>query len=207
MFKNFQLKFLIEKHSDIEITDVNPAQASMEFSLLKYEEITVKDWKKSALNSIKAYIKSYDLHPNDVVILSSKISLVRQLNELLIENEKTHCMFETYAELATCINMRIEDLKELNEDEINTKIKQNKDNIDRVRRAKKNHFYANSGLVKLSTIHSYKGLESKTVFYVMSEDDDAEIVYTSITRSSENLVILDVGSNNKCSSFLKGEIN
>ena len=116
-------------------------------------------------------------------------------------------MFETYAELATCVNMKIEDLKELNEDEINTKIKQNQENVDRVRRAKKNHFYANSGLVKLSTIHSYKGLESKTVFYVMSEDDDAEIVYTAITRSSENLVILDVGSNNKCSSFLKGKID
>ncbi|QTX21550.1 nuclease-related domain-containing DEAD/DEAH box helicase [Comamonas aquatica] len=207
LFKDFQLKFLIEKHSDIEITDVNPTQVSMGFSLLKYEEITVKDWRKSVFDSIRAYIKSYDLHPNDVVILSSKISLVRQLNELWIENEKTHCMFETYAELATCVNMKIEDLKELNEDEINTKIKQNQENVDRVRRAKKNHFYANSGLVKLSTIHSYKGLESKTVFYVMSEDDDAEIVYTAITRSSENLVILDVGSNNKCSSFLKGKID
>ena len=41
----------------------------------------------------------------------------------------------------------------------------------------------------------------------MSEDDDAEIVYTAITRSSENLVILDVGSSNKCSSFLKGKID
>ncbi len=207
LFKDFQLKFLIEKHSDIEITDANPAQVSMGFSLLKYEEITVKDWRKSVFDSIRAYIKSYDLHPNDVVILSSKISLVRQLNELWIENEKTHCMFETYAELATCVNMKIEDLKELNEDEINAKIKRNQENVDRVRRAKKNHFYANSGLVKLSTIHSYKGLESKTVFYVMSEDDDAEIVYTAITRSSENLVILDVGSSNKCSSFLKGKID
>ncbi len=207
LFKDFQLKFLIERHSDIEITDVSSAQVSMGFSLLKYEEIPIKDWKKSVFDSIKIYIKSYDLHPNDVVILSSKISLVRQLNELWIEDEKTHCMFETYAELATCINMSVENLKELSDDEINIRIKQNKEDVDRVRRAKKNHFYANSGLVKLSTIHSYKGLESKTVFYVMSEDDDAEIVYTSITRSSENLVIFDVGSNNKYSTFLKGEIN
>lgn len=207
LFKDFQLKFLIEKYSDIEITDVNPVQVSMGFSLLKYEEIKFKDWKKSVFDLIRVYIKSYDLHPNDVVILSSKISLVRQLNELWIEDEKTHCMFETYKELATCFGMSEEDLKALSEDEINIRIKQNKENVERVRRAKKNHFYANSGLVKFSTIHSYKGLESKTVFYLMDADDDAEIVYTSITRSSENLVIFDVGSNNKCSNFLKGAIN
>lgn len=207
LFKDFQLRFLLEKHSDIEITDVSSVQMGIGFSLLKYEATTTCDWKKSVFNSIKSYIKSYDLHPNDVVILSSKISLVRQLNELWIEGEKTHCMFETYEELAICTNMRVEHLKTLGEDIVNDLIKQKKEEVDRIRRAKKNHFYANSGLVKLSTIHSYKGLESKTVFYVMSESDDAEIVYTSITRASENLVIFDVGSNNKCSSFLKGAIN
>lgn len=207
LFKDFQLKFLLEKHSDIEITDVSPTQMGIGFSLLKYEETTVGNWKESVFDSIKSYIRSYDFHPNDVVVLSSKISLVRQLNELWIENEKTHCMFETYEELAVCTNMSVENLKALDEREINILINQNKEDVEMVRRAKKNHFYANSGLVKLSTIHSYKGLESKTVFYVMCEDDDPEIVYTSITRSSEHLVVFDVGSNNKCSGFLKDAIN
>lgn len=207
LFKDFQLQFLLEKHSDIEITDVNPSQINIGFSLLKYEAIPIGDWKKSVFDSIQSYVKNYDLHPNDMVILSSKISLVRQLNELWIESEKTHCMFETFEELATCTNMSVENLKALDENEMNNLLRQNKEDVERVRRAKKNHFYANSGLVKLSTIHSYKGLESKTVFYVMGEEDEAEIVYTSITRSSENLVIFDIGSNNKCSSFLKGAIN
>ncbi len=207
LFKDFQLNFLLEKHPDSEITDVNPAQMKMGFSLLKYEEIKVDDWKESVFDSVKSYIISHELHPNDVVILSSKISLVRQLNELLIKDEKTHCMFETYEELATCVGISIEKLKKLDENEINNLVNQNKEDVERVRRAKKNHFYANSGLVKLSTIHSYKGLESKTVFYVMDEKDDTEIVYTSITRSSENLVIFDVGSKNKCSEFLKKAIN
>ncbi|MBB1077964.1 NERD domain-containing protein [Rhodoferax sp. 4810] len=206
LFKDFQLKFLQEKHSDIEITDVSPSQMSIGFSLLKYEDIPIGNWKELVLDSIKSYIRSYELHPNDIVILSSAVSLVRQLNELWIESEKTHCMFETYEELAACANMRVEKLMALDESEINILIKQNKENVERVRRAKKNHFYANSGLVKLSTIHSFKGLESKTVFYILSKDDDPEIVYTSITRSSENLVVFDVGSNNKCSEFLKGII-
>ncbi|WGZ92697.1 MAG: NERD domain-containing protein [Candidatus Thiothrix putei] len=207
LFKDFQLKFLVEKHSDIELTDVRPTQMSIGFSLLKYEETTVDGWKELVFESINSYIRGYDLHPNDMVILSSKISLVRQLNELWIKGEKTHCMFETYEELAACTNKSVDEINKLNEKEINTLVNQNKEDVERVRRAKKNHFYANSGLIKLSTIHSYKGLESKTVFYVMSEDDDPEIVYTSITRSSENLVVFDVGSNNKCSSFLKNAIN
>ena len=111
-------------------------------------------------------------------------------------------MFESYEELSVCTNKCIEELENLDEKEINILVNQNSVDIKRVRRTKKNHFYSNSGLIKLSTIHSYKGLESKTVFYIMGEKDDAEVVYTSITRSSENLVIFDVGSKNICSEFL-----
>lgn len=207
LFKDFQLNFLIKNHSDTEIIDVNPTQVGICFGLLKYEEVKIKNWKELVFDSMKSYIMEYSLHPNDVVILSSSISLVRQLNELWKESEKTHCMFETYEELSKCTQTSLEHLKSLDESEINTLVKKNKEDIDRVRRAKKNHFYANSGLVKLSTIHSYKGLESKTVFYVMTAKDDAEIVYTSITRSSENLIVFDVGSMNKCSSFLKNALD
>lgn len=206
LFKDFQLQFLVQKHSDTEIIDVSSTQMGIEFNLLKYEEIPITGWKDAVFESVNSYIRCYELHPNDIVILSSKISLIRQLNELWIKVEKTHCMFETYEELAKCTNKSINELIGLDENTINTLIKQNKEDIERVRRAKKNHFYANSGLIKLSTIHSYKGLESKTVFYIMSDEDDVETVYTSITRSSENLVIIDVGSKNACSAFLKKAI-
>lgn len=207
LFKDFQLRFLLEKNSDIEITDVSPTQMGIGFSLLKYEQTALVNWKESVFDSISSYIINYDLHPNDVVILSSKISLVRQLNQLWVENEKTHCMFETYEELSKCINISLDALIALDEVAVNDIVNENKEDIERIRRAKKNHFYVNSGLVKLSTIHSYKGLESKTVFYVMDEGDDPEIVYTSITRSSENLVIFDVGCKNKCSDFLKSALD
>lgn len=165
LFKDFQLKFLLEKHSDIEITDVSPTQMGIGYGLLKYEEWTTSgDWKELVFDSINSYIRSYDLHPNDVVILSSKIFLLRQLSELWIEGEKTRCMFETYEELAKCTNKSVEDLRVLGEMDLNILISQNEEKVVMVRRAKKNHFYANSGLIKLSTIHSYKGLESKTVF-------------------------------------------
>lgn len=206
LFKDFQLQYLVNKHSDTEIIDVSPTQMGIGFSLLKYEEVPECGWKDLVFDSISSYIRSYDLHPNDIVILSSKISLVRQLNELWIKTEKAHCMFETYDELAACTGMSTDELKGLEEHGLNTLINQNKSVIDRVRRAKKNHFYANSGLVKLSTIHSYKGLESKTVFYIMDEGDTAEVVFTAITRSSENLVLFDIGGKHACSGFLKEAI-
>lgn len=200
LFKDFQMQFLVKKYSDTEITDVGPTQTGILFNLLKYESIPVGSWKAMVFDSIQSYINSHELHPNDVVILSSKISLVRELNELWIE--KTHCMFETYEELSICTNKDIDILKQLDENEINILVNQHKADIERVRRTKKNHFYSNSGLIKISTIHSYKGLESKTVFYIMGEEDDPEIVYTSITRSSENLVVFDVGGKNVCTDFL-----
>lgn len=208
LFKDFQLRFLIEKHLDAEIIDVGPpVQLSISLDFLKYEEISSGGWEKLVFNSFMKHVVDKELNPNDVVILSSKVSLVRQLNELLIIHEKTHCMFETLDELSYLTGKSTEELKRLDEDKINGLIKKNKTAVDKVRRAKKNHFYANGGLIKLSTIQSYKGLESKTVFYVMCEEDDAEIVYTSITRTSKNLVIYDVGSKNLCSDFLKEAIS
>lgn len=207
LFKDFQLQFLVEKHSDTEIISLSPTQMGIGYSLLKYEEISISGWKDAVFDSLKSYIRAYDLHPNDVVVLSSKISLIRQLNELWIERERTHCMFETFDEMAACTGMCADELMELDESAINILVNQKKEDIERIRRAKKNHFYANSGLLKLSTIHSYKGLESKTVFYLMCEGDNAETVYTSITRSSENLVVYDIGSKNVCSGFLKETIN
>ena len=212
LFENFQMQYLVVKYPDSEITNTSQKQIGFEFefelelNLLKYEPIPVSGWSTAVFDSIQSYIRTYDLHPNDVVVLSSQTSLIRQLNQFWVEKEKTHCMFETYEELSVCTHKGIDELKKLDENEINTLVKENKGSIERVRRAKKNHFYSNSGLIKLSTIHSFKGLESKTVFYVMCEKDDAEVIYTSITRSSENLVVFDLGSKNICSDFLAQHI-
>jgi len=206
LFKDFQEQFLIKKYSDTEIIETSSAQLGIGFNLLKYESIQVPDWKEVVFNSIQTYIKSYELNPNDVVVLSSKRSIVRQLNEFWIQTEKTHCMFESLEELATCLKVSIENLIKMDEQQIYNLSTTHKRDLKRVRRVKKNHFYANSGLIKLSTIHSYKGLESKAVFYVLSKRDEPEIVYTSITRAAEHLVVLDVGSNNMCSDFFAKHI-
>lgn len=210
LFKDYQLKYLLEKYSDSELFEQHNIQAGMNFDIIKYHACSL-DWEDECFKKIQTYIRSYNFNPNDVVILSSNIYLIRRLNEKLNEFEKTHCMFETYEELAELFMLckerySAESLKTLSADGLRDVINKNdeiKPEIERVRRAKKNHFYPNSGLIKLSTTHSFKGLESKTVFYIMDDKDTPEIIYTSITRSVENLIILDKSRDGTYAEFFR----
>ena len=101
------------------------------------------------------------------------------LNEAFKLSEKTKVMFEEASEV-TALAARIgRDSTHFPEE------------IDKIRRRKKCFFVQNSGLIKISTIHSFKGLESQTVFCILAPEDDAEMVYTGITRAQKNLVIFD----------------
>lgn len=64
----------------------------------------------------------------------------------------------------------------------------------------------NSGVIKLSTTHSYKGLESNTIFCILLKDDHEEMVYTGLTRAKTNLVVFD-HANSKYAEFFKETIN
>jgi len=74
--------------------------------------------------------------------------------------------------------------------------------IKAVRDNKKLHFWFNSGTVKLSTIHSFKGWEASTLFLVIEEKYESgdfkmsfpELIYTGLTRSKENLIVLNFGN-------------
>ncbi|QYK05830.1 nuclease-related domain-containing DEAD/DEAH box helicase [Shewanella zhangzhouensis] len=214
VFKDYQSKYLIEKYSDSELLETIPVQQGFSFEILEFHQCYL-DWENKSFEHIQRIVKANSFNPNDVVILSSNIYHVRRLAEMFQDIEKTHCMFETYQELHQMIavydsSISFEKLKSMSEDDLWQTINRHKgltSDIERARRTKKNHFYANSGLIKLSTVHSFKGLESKVVFYLMSEKDTPEIVYTSITRSVENLIILDVSNENQFSTFFNDCMN
>ena len=42
----------------------------------------------------------------------------------------------------------------------------------------------------MSTIHSFKGYESPTVFLIVDDRDSAELIYVGVTRAKINLVVL-----------------
>ena len=74
--------------------------------------------------------------------------------------------------------------------------------------------------LKLSTIHSYKGWESPTVILILApeykgdkmqytvkpDENNAELIYTAITRCKENLFILNCG-NEKYHQFFNNFCN
>lgn len=75
--------------------------------------------------------------------------------------------------------------------------------IKKIRRYKKEHFRADPAMLKVTTIHSFKGWEADTVFIILENqfDTDAgfkntfnEILYTAITRAKKNLIIINFGN-------------
>lgn len=70
-----------------------------------------------------------------------------------------------------------------------------------IREHKKARFYMHPGYMKISTIHSFKGWESKLVVLIIDSyapNDKAidEIVYTGITRCKEHLYIINMNNSN-----------
>jgi superfamily I DNA/RNA helicase len=214
VFKGYQSKYLIEKYSDSELLETAPVQQGLSFEVLDYHFIS-DNWADQSFELIQKTIRANNFNPNDVVILSSNIYLVRKLADKYQGVEKFHSMFESYEELHQLLSIydsttTLDELKLMSEKELRKIIygyKELQSELERARRTKKNHFYANSGLIKLSTVHSFKGLESKTVFYLMDDKDTPEIVYTSITRSVENLIVLDVSKDSQFSGFFNHNMN
>ena len=72
-----------------------------------------------------------------------------------------------------------------------------KKDYEGIREHKKARFYMHPGCMKISTIHSFKGWESKLVVLIIDSyapNDKAidEIVYTGITRCKEHLYIINM---------------
>ncbi len=195
LFKEFQEEFLIKKYQDIELFDSEFIQGTINFDIL-YQTYLAKDDFKKLYMEIVDCIKVNKFVPGDITILYSSIELLRNLNSLFNVNEKTMTMFEDideYYKIIRCNDKKPR--KEIIKQEGRHKVE-----INKIRQRKKNFFMQNPGLIKISTIHSFKGLEASTVFCILLENDSPEIIYTAMTRAKKNLIIFDV-INSRYSSF------
>ena len=93
--------------------------------------------------------------------------------------------------------------------------------LEDIRRAAKTHFTTDCDAIKFSTIHSFKGWESKNVilllqpemkddekfegYYIKARENTPALIYTAITRARNNLFIINLG-NIKYDSFFKNNI-
>lgn len=71
-------------------------------------------------------------------------------------------------------------------------------NYDVIRKNKKINFRMDCGVIKISTIHSFKGWEGRVVFLIIENQtvkkDSDELIYTALTRAREHLVIINLGN-------------
>ena len=76
-------------------------------------------------------------------------------------------------------------------------------NYENIRNNKKLHFWMNPGMIKISTINSFKGWESEVVFLIVEKKSNEgtyfnsnfdELLYTGLTRSKRDLVIINYGN-------------
>lgn len=149
---------------------------------------------------ILSFLQRHQIHDEDGCVLASKVEYLRLLDTAMRRrNMRTVTTFESQEEYDSILAGRDK-----------SGPAETKDKCERIRRSKKFHFWAGSGGFKLSTIHSFKGWESHTLFLVLTGDGTAddpaekvsdELIYTALTRTRQNLIILSVGEN-KYNEFL-----
>lgn len=197
---DFQKRFFQDKYIVEQKIESNAMMSLFDEPYIEYHYYPREENMKED-NAIATYIyqqiKEHRFHSNDVTILSSRIRMLRKLDYMLRikSKEKTNIMFETREEFMKLCPNAI------------TGFENNAD-ILKIRKNRKANFWMNRGTIKLSTIHSFKGWESPTLFLVIEDNLKAidnlsdnspcifsdELVYAGITRCQNYLFIINVGN-------------
>ncbi|OEZ65335.1 UvrD/REP helicase [Janthinobacterium sp. HH103] len=133
--------------------------------------------------------KENKLHPNDISIISSQEIVLRELDHVLRTSE-------THRERTLCAFPSLE---------VTQHPKYSK-NYQEISAAKKKGFNLNSGVMKLSSTHSFKGFESPLIFLLVNNRDSPEMVFTGLTRAKENLVVF-LEENSPYFDFFRKHLN
>lgn len=175
----FQEKFLSNKYEIAKIEKRNEANLFDE-EHIEYIKFDKNSTIKDLASAIDFMIVNDSLKPKDISIVGSKIGFLEELDMVLRKElgQKTQTMF----------------VKKEYQSKLKNKqhIEAEKNEIDQF---KKSNFDINADAIKLSTIHSFKGYEAKTLIYILTaEDNNDEVVYTAFTRAKENLYIINQGN-------------
>lgn len=170
LVESFQKIFLLQSY-EVDIDE------SFQLSLtsIGIQAYGVFDRKNMAQLAQKIISVAQDnrIHPNDISIISSQEETLRNLDHVLrtseSHKERTLCSFPSH------------------EVTIHPKFSKS---YDKISGAKKMGFNLNSGVMKLSSTHSFKGFESPFIFLLINNNDSPEMVFTGLTRAKENLMVL-----------------
>lgn len=167
---SFQKSFLLDNYE-------LDSDESFQLSLTGIGIQTFSTFEKSNLEQLAFQIfkiaKDNNVHPNDISIISSQENILRELDYFLrtskTHKERTICAFPSLE-----VSQHPKFSRKYHE----------------ISAAKKKGFNLNSGVIKLSSTHSFKGYESPLIFLLINNGDSAEMVFTGLTRAKESIVVL-----------------
>lgn len=140
----------------------------------------------NAIMNIFRALLSKGVSNDDICIMSHLVENVRLIDKALRDaNFKTITTFETQEEYNFIIN-------NVDEDKF-------KSELEKLRRVAKFGFNMESGRIKLSTIHSYKGWGIPTEILIIGNNKNSddnflnkEMLYTGLTRAIQSLIIVNI---------------
>ncbi|MFA9389338.1 MAG: UvrD-helicase domain-containing protein [Prolixibacteraceae bacterium] len=185
----YQNELLSKKYSIEELQIISNPTFAFEQKILNYHNFGIETTAKDIFDRYLNVIKTNNIHPSNICLLSAKVDHLREIDFLIRHElkENTITTFET--------KEFWDKLKEESSGESQFHKK-----IDEIRRYKKNHFWMKTGTTKLSSIHSYKGWESHTIFLIIEPEESenqfesVELIYAGLTRAQLNLFVFNMGN-------------
>lgn len=180
--RKFQQSFLLKNYvQDEDETQYQPSLGGIDLSgVFLYSENSPIDF----VSFLYKIARKYSIHPNDITVLGSKIKLLQEIDYNLRVND-----FHKEKTITTFPSQEFVNRPGYSKE------------MRKIERAKKIGFNLNSGVMKISTTHSFKGFESPHVFLFVDEKDTPEVVYTGITRAKESIIIVMHSSDNPYYNF------
>ncbi len=206
---DFQREFLSKLPTD----DFGESIQNTILSKIEYVNVGVGCNIRNLTEQLMLLITGKEIDIEDTIILSQSAEVLRDLDyEYRVNtNKNTITTFIQYEEFDKLMNKyNIDDKTQVL---ANYKFKHDKEAIEH---QKKMHFTMKGDVLKLSTIHSYKGWEAHNVIVILEPEgtgvycvpanlNSPEIIYTAITRAKESLFVINLG-NTKYHSFFEKSI-
>ena len=181
---DFQQHFFSKKYNVDDPNFLHKPEFDFKNRVLQYFRVEKNATYSDYRDIIDHVLSEYHIHPGDMTVVSMNIEILRGVEY----------------EYRTKTPIRIERMHETKEEFDKIVNNANSDMLDyeltKIRRNYKRHFYAKSGLMKFSTVHSFKGWESDSILLLVSrnkadQSEATELIYTGLTRAKQNLIVLN----------------
>jgi len=209
----YQRDILSKKYELDELNIVDQEFLSLDDNEIEHYSLDVIDTDE-VCDLIMNLMKIKNIHPSDAAVLGSNVDVLRDI-DYVIRNKYKENVTTTF-ETKEVWEYLIDKYEIKNPEKLVGAIDDVIDDssafeyeIESIRRHKKFHFWMKTGVMKLSTIHSFKGWESPTLFLVLDETDDftsPELVYVGLTRGRFRLIIIN-NHNNALHNFFTKQIH